>query len=178
MNIAHVVGISQAFSQIKQTAQTIAQKRVQLRKDCIEKCKKHKLFHIALGIKVEDAKGKKKKKKKKDDSDLDSDGNEKLTIEKVLEKVGDDEIEKILSEPVKELYNEGDIKAAMKFVNEQLSEQRYEMIAAIEFEQQMIENKLDKPDYKSEGYAKRKKVYDEKKDDINKVREFLDSWFE
>ena len=51
------------------------------------------------------------------------------------------------------------------------------MIAAIDFEQQMIENKLVKPDEESKYYAKQKKVYDAKKDDINKVRALLDSWF-
>ena len=51
-------------------------KRDQVKEECIQKCKKYKLFHIAMGLKDED-----------DEDEDDEDEEDKVTLDKLLRKL-------------------------------------------------------------------------------------------
>ena len=94
-----------------------------------------------------------------DDEEYDED-DEKPKIENILDQLNAEQLTKILNVDLKKLYKKGDIKGAMKFVNELPIESRYDLITAIDFEQTQIEKKLTKPGLKAT--AKARQVYDGK----------------
>ena len=74
------ISIMQAVGQtVTNIAQQFVEKKTdQVKEECIQKCKKYKLFHIAMGLKDED---------KEEDDDEDSDEDDKVTLEKLLWKL-------------------------------------------------------------------------------------------
>ena len=90
-------------------------------KKCIEKCKKSKLFHIAV-----------------------KDSDDQKQLYEQLKKLSYDQLQKIIDHKPIKLYAKKDVKAAITFINEFTEQQKYSLIDAIEFDNADKREKLIK----------------------------------
>ena len=89
--------------------------RQQLAKDCIEKCKKSKLFHITV----------------KDEE----------KVNELLNNLNAEQLQEIINYEPKPFYKKNEFKAAIEFINDFDQRQKYSLIGAIEFDNMSKKNK-------------------------------------